>query len=113
MIMVMCSVVPIYFGFAYSGTSLFQSSDYFNSLKKMIILLNGISAGDEVNHSFVKATKINNFWGLTFFMCYNITFFIIIQKVFIWVITSTFMKEFRGQEAKRKLEKQRKFKKRY
>lgn len=104
----MFSIIPIFFGFAYCGTSIFHNSDYFGSLRKMIILLASISTGDETTHSLINANTYDHFIGMTFFICYNICFFIILQKVFVWVITSTFMKEYRRQE--REL-KRKKFKK--
>lgn len=107
MILVMVSIIPIFFGFAYAGTSIFHDSNYFNSLRKMIILLSAISAGDETTHSMIYAHKYDPFWGLTFFISYNICFFIILQKVFVWVITSTFMKEFKKQLKDEKIENEK------
>lgn len=105
MFLLIISVVPIFFGFVYFGYSLFQKSSYFESIQAIVILLASISTGDEVINGFIRATNEHHFWGFFFILLYSATFYIIIQNVFVFVITSNFMKVYKKKEEAKKTKK--------
>lgn len=111
MFLVLLSVIPIFFGFVYFGYSLFQQSSYFESIQAIVILLASISTGDEVINGFIRAMNENYFWGFFFVLLYSATFYLIVQNVFVFVITSTFMKVFKQKEEEERARKKLKAKK--
>ena len=85
--------------FAFLTFSVFHENERFSTLQVAIIDLLAISTGDEVTNTLRYTAKQYGVLGYVIVYSYSALFFLLIQKMFVFLITSHYIKQVRKQDA--------------
>jgi hypothetical protein len=99
---VLIASCPIFLGFVFTGFSMFNDNPEMDSPSKIIMSLVSMIGGDETINTMRRTALIFGFKGYVFTYAFSFVFYIMINKVVVFLFTSTFMKELKDSKTKRK-----------
>lgn len=98
---VLIAASPIFCGFVFTGFSLFHDNPEMDSASKLVMSLVSMISGDETWKTLKRTALVFGFKGYLFSYAFSFGFFILINKVVVFLFTSTFMKELKDSKTKR------------
>jgi hypothetical protein len=100
MLGVLIAASPIFLGFVYTGFSFFHEQEGLDSTAKVMMSLVSLMSGDETLNTMKRTALVFGLKGYIFTYAFSFVFFIMINKVVIFLMTSTFMKQLKESKAK-------------